>query len=84
MDYANSWVLHCSTLSPYLPSQVSRCHLYWHVGVDHSVKWVCGWLVLECRQGAGNLLAAMPIPPLGVQSVDAGSYFPWQERGADH
>jgi hypothetical protein len=48
------------------------------MGVDQSVRWVCGWLKFEHWQGARYLLATTSVPPLWVQSVDAGGYFPCQ------
>ena len=48
------------------------------MGVHQSVRWVCGWLKFEHRQGAGYLLTTTSLPPLWVQLVNAGGYFPWQ------
>jgi hypothetical protein len=48
------------------------------MGVDQSVRCVCGWLKFELRQEAGYLLATTTVPPLWVQLVDAGGYYPWQ------
>jgi hypothetical protein len=47
------------------------------IGVDQPMRWVCGWLEFERRQGQGIFLLPH-LYHLWVKSVDAGGYFPWQ------
>jgi hypothetical protein len=85
VDYANSWLPHCSLLCRYPLCQVSNCRRTWGSAVG---LWVAGVRIpaggRESSRWHIYTISRAPVSFLTVVTVDAGVDYHWQGCGARH